>query len=177
MNFQSRFSLSKFIRIFLGRTLLIGGPGVMIFIFTLLAYGQILSDSTPDLVKNLVMLIVISAVFTSIFIAPAFFIGPLNQFRKSNIQYVNGKIMYCFLKSSFLFSYSIYNIYTVNAISNIKVTSKKIIIEGDISLEVMVNNRCKKEKIMNSLKIPNVFDGIEWMSTINTNDIITRQSK
>ncbi|MBU3102394.1 MULTISPECIES: hypothetical protein [Clostridium] len=175
MYYQSKFSFSKFVKNFLGRAVLMGAPGILYFIYMLLKDGPVLSDSTPEFVAKLAVLIAILAIAVSIFIAPAFFIGPLNQLRKSDIKYINGVIVYNFLKSSWIGTYSIYNLYTINKISKINITSKKITIEGDIRLEVIVNNRCKKDKDVSSLKIPNVFNGIEFMSNINTNSVIWKR--
>ncbi|MBU3102393.1 MULTISPECIES: hypothetical protein [Clostridium] len=177
MYYQSKFSFSKFVKVFLLRAVLMGAPGVLFIICMLLVgnNGPVLSTSVPKSIVFFMILISCLAITVSVFIAPAFFIGPLTRFRKSDIKYINGIIVYQFLKSSYIGSYSIYNVYTINKISNINITSKKITIEGDIYLEVIVNNRCKKDKDISSLKIPNVFNDIEWMSSINKNSVIWKR--
>ncbi|MBU3102392.1 MULTISPECIES: hypothetical protein [Clostridium] len=177
MYYQSKFSFSKFVKLFLGRAVLIGGPGVIVcvYLFLIKGPGPVIGESSPEVVLYVVGIIITLAVFSSIFLAPAFFIGPLNQLRKSDIKYINGVIVYNHLKSGWIGTYNIYNLYTINKISYINITSKKITIEGDISLEVIVNNRCKKNKDISNLKIPNVFNGIEFMSSINTNSVIWKR--
>ena len=75
MNYKSKFSLSKFNKIFARRALLIGGPGVLFFIYFLLmkGKGQVLSDSTPDSFIAIIGILVVLAVTGSVFIAPAFY--------------------------------------------------------------------------------------------------------
>jgi len=177
MNYKSKFSFSKFNKIFSRRALLMGGPGALFFIYFLLmrGKGQVFSDNLPEWIAYPILIILMVAITATIFIAPAFYLGPLSQCRRSNIQFIDGKIIYRYAKSGTIL-FTTYYIYTVNKISSIDINSKKITIMGDISLEEYNNNRKVAEtRTVNTVKIPNAYNDIEWLTDNKTTGIISQR--
>jgi len=165
MNCRSKFSFSKFTKLYIAVTALIAGPGIVMFLPMIFMKKPIFGENMPDAFMWTVGIIFTAAFLGTVLFGPCYFYGILGQYRRSYFCVVDGKINYYFMRSSYA-GFNKYYAYTVNSISNLDITKGKITITGDIFREEVLNNKVvSHQKVVASFKTSNVFTDIEWLET------------
>lgn len=170
-----RYSKEKFNKVFLPKLILYSMPGIIAFLIIGVAKSidseHLITINVNTYIAYFVVLIDILSVSSLIFVLPAWFFGRLSQYRRSYLTIENGKITYTFWKTSLPFLGADLLIHEVENLKDLKVTSKKIVISGQISkrkINSLSSNKNVKVNIINKLVIPNVFENTEELKLIKT---------
>ncbi len=160
------FSLKKFMNRYFMKSLIATLPGIIILIILGFQSEQILITGLSPTTGYLVIMALFTTILISIFLVPTNFLVKLYRLRSGVLRVEGGKVIFKIIKHGKikLKTQKQYYLFTIDNIKDIKVSRNRIFIEGRISQEVYINdNRRRLQAIRKTLKIPNVFIGVEEM--------------
>ena len=163
-----RYSKKKFNNIFLSRSILYSIPGIIVFLMVLLTKNMDGNDFKGINVNTNVAFFIgvmsLLSFFALILVIPSWYLSKFSQYRRSYINFNEGKLQYVFWKESLPFLGTTLLIYDIKYLSDLQIIDKKIIITGEIfrkKINTLSNNEDVKANRLDKLIIPNVFEDIE----------------